>query len=435
MHPVDFIDPRDELEELYQAEYGNPVDILLRGLGVPLGALLLQLYTGWLAPVLWVLIFAGFHAVQWPFLTLRRKAASQLDAVVGGLLFIAVQISFLWLPTVLAANDDSSLMLIGMMVFVITAMYHVRRADRSRWLVLTQVAIFATSLAYISYACIERSDDPIVHAGVVMVTLFAIIFISVTMLGAHHRRLEIIQASANLAHEQKMSAIGKLAGGVAHDFNNSLTVIKGNLELFDEIHEASERREVMSEALRAAERAEGVIEQLLIYARKAPSKSSKIDANKALEDLEAFGQTMVPERIQLDVTKLPHPVMIEVDHRQLSAALLNLVKNSVDAIEANGTIVASLAVSNTTASRKKESESVPGDGRFVTFSVFDTGSGIPPEILGNVSDPFFTTKEPGKGTGLGLSMASGFATESGGKMEIESTKSGTLVSLILPLYL
>ncbi|GAB5447438.1 MAG: hypothetical protein Gyms2KO_23110 [Gymnodinialimonas sp.] len=205
------------------------------------------------------------------------------------------------------------------------------------------------------------------------------------------------------------------------------------MELFNEIHEASERREVMSEALLAAERAEGVIEQLLIYAGKAPSKSRKMDANDALEALAALGRTMVPERIQLEVTILPFPVMIEVDHRQLSAALLNLLKNSVDAIETNGTIVVSLAISNTMESPTNVSESVLRNGKYAIFNMFDTGSGILPEILGNVSDPFFTTKEPGKGTGLRLSMVSGFATESGGKMEIDGTKSGTSVSLIFPL--
>ncbi|GAB5447437.1 hypothetical protein [Gymnodinialimonas sp.] len=201
MHSEDLIDPCEELEELYQAKYGDPVDILLRGLCVPLGALLLHLYTGWFATVLWAMLFAGVHAVQWPFLTLRKNVATQRDALVGSALFIAVQISFLWLPTALAAGEDPSLMLIGMMVFVITAMYHVRRADRSKWLVVTQITVFAASLTYISYTCIERSEDPIVQAGVVMVTVFAVIFISVTMLGAHHRRLEIIQASAILAQE------------------------------------------------------------------------------------------------------------------------------------------------------------------------------------------------------------------------------------------
>ncbi|GAB5448425.1 sensor histidine kinase [Gymnodinialimonas sp.] len=426
-------DPQAELKKLYQAEYGDALDIVMRTIGITAGGALLYIYTGWAASYIWGLVFATVHAVQWPYLRSRQENPTEREAVVGGLLFVFVHISFIWLPTHLASTQDANLMLVGLLVFVTTSMYHIRRSDTAYWLVLAQIGIFSASLFYIATAHVLRSDDMIVRIGVCMVTAMAVLYVAMTMRAAHKKQLEIADASINLAQEQKLSAIGRLAGGVAHDFNNALTVIKGNLELYQLLEATDERDAVMAEAHMAAERAEGVIQQLLVYARKAPTNRRIVDPNSVLDDIEALSRTMVPERIALTCHRFPRRLALELDERQLTAALLNMVKNSIDAIPRNGTIeirVSEVDAADTPALVTGGNVKV---GSYAAVSVSDTGQGIPRKELSSVVDPFFTTKDPGKGTGLGLSMVLGFAEDLGGGIAIESSSAGTKVTLLLPL--
>lgn len=425
-------DFRTEIEALYQAEYGDRTDIVMRTLGITLGGAVLYSYTGWAASYLWGVIFASVHAVQWPYLRSKMKSATERDAVIGGMLFVAVHISFIWLPTYLASLADPGLTMVGMLVFVVTAMYHIRRADTALWLVIAQIVIFSASLVWISTAQIPRYEDPIVQLSVGIVTAMATIYIALTMMAAHTKQLELTKAARLLAQEQKMSAIGRLAGGVAHDFNNVLTVIKGNLELHQHLEEAEEKSEVLAAALKAAERAEGVIQQLLVYARKAPTNPQKVNANDMVDDFATLSKTMVPERIRFVCHKWPQPLEMELDERQLSAALLNILKNSIDAICGNGTITLEVTKLDGRDCGGLVTGRSLASGDYVAIKISDTGHGIPQDIIAKVSDPFFTTKELGKGTGLGLSMVQGFVERFNGGMSIESSSSGTVIVLFVP---
>jgi two-component system cell cycle sensor histidine kinase/response regulator CckA len=429
-------DPRTELKTLFHAEYGGLTDLVVRVIGITAGGAMLYLHTGWAASYLWGAGFLSIHAIQYPFLRSRLNGEpKKIDVILGGGLFILVHISFIWLPTYIAAQSDPSLMLVGLLVLIITPMYHLRRADTQRWLVVAQIIIFAGSLIYVSGSHLARTDEVLVQSGTIMVAAMAVIYIALTMLSALRRQTELVEASARLVQEQKISAVGRLAGGVAHDFNNLLTVIKGNLELYEQIEDVCEKRAVLLDAHAAAERAERVVEQLLIFSRKSPSRKVTVNAAVAVQNVTNLCRTMVPERVMFETRLHSKLLSVEVDEQRLETALLNLVKNAVDAIEDNGTI--RITVEAKTAldeeARHYKNPRLRPERQQVAFRISDTGHGIPASLLMNVKDPFFTTKAPGKGTGLGLSMVHGFVEDMDGGMSIESSKDGTVVSLYFPL--
>ncbi len=420
---------------MYDIEYGEKLDIIVRAIGVPVGGVLLYLYTGWLSVVLWVLAYAALHAAHFWLLRLSiaLRNPTRRHVAVGAALFVFVHASFLWLPAYLASLDEPGLMLIGMFVIVATAMFFVRRSDTIGWLVTSQIAVFSIIVVFVSGTHVMRIDEPLVQAGLIFTSVMTAVYIALTLRSGHERQVRLLEGAERLAQEQKMSAIGRLAGGVAHDFNNALTVIKGNVELQQYVKDPAERDEVLFQALSAATRAEGVIQQLLVFARRAPSTKRFLDANDVLEDTIELAEPMVPERIHFKSEQDAPGSKIYVDDRQFSAALLNLVKNATDAIVGNGTIAIRLSAVEALDPNLQFIGDRPADGRYVLVTVTDTGSGIPDQEVALVTEPFFTTKPQGKGTGLGLSMVVGFLAEHSGGLCIQSSNAGTEISLFLPL--
>ncbi|MDG1459797.1 MAG: hypothetical protein P8Q92_18330, partial [Pseudoprimorskyibacter sp.] len=126
-------DPRTELKTLFHAEYGGLTDLVVRVIGITAGGAMLYLHTGWAASYLWGAGFLSIHAIQYPFLRSRLNGEpKKIDVILGGGLFVLVHISFIWLPTYIAAQSDPSLMLVGLLVLIITPMYHLRRADTQK---------------------------------------------------------------------------------------------------------------------------------------------------------------------------------------------------------------------------------------------------------------------------------------------------------------
>nr|WP_298722919.1 PAS domain-containing sensor histidine kinase [uncultured Steroidobacter sp.] len=237
-----------------------------------------------------------------------------------------------------------------------------------------------------------------------------------------------------LHQSQKMEAIGQLTGGVAHDFNNLLTVILGNLDtLSQELPPDQIRlRRRVDHALRAAERAAGLTQQLLAFARRQPLRPKPVEINRLLARWTELIRRMLPENIHLRRIDDDVEVTAEVDANQLENALLNLIVNARDAMPNGGTLTIETATTKLT----------PGDtrllpdlkpGNYVLIHVSDTGAGMTQEVLDRAFDPFFTTKPLGQGTGLGLSQVFGFVKQSGGHVKIYSRAGhGTTVKIFLP---
>jgi PAS domain S-box-containing protein len=240
------------------------------------------------------------------------------------------------------------------------------------------------------------------------------------------------------ARADRLRSLGRLTGGVAHDFNNILTIILGNADdLADNAGDPLHRE--MAEMIRgAAERAADLTRRLLTFARRQPISPLATDVGRLLEDFAPFLRRSLGERYTVEVTLPDAPVEAVLDPAGLESALLNLCINSRDAMGGRGRIEIEV---DRVSVRDPEAPSSPGvpigrlvPGDYVVIRVRDDGEGIPPEVLPRVFDPFFTTKGPGEGTGLGLATVYGFMTQSGGDVQVESTPGqGTTFHLFLPV--
>jgi PAS domain S-box-containing protein len=236
-------------------------------------------------------------------------------------------------------------------------------------------------------------------------------------------------AFAQLHEAQKLETLGQLTGGVAHDFNNLLTPVMMGLEMLRRAHEDSRSQKLIGGALESAERAKTLVQRLLAFARRQALEPRPVDPKALIQDMrELIGRSLGPA-IKVVVEAGDNLPAAMVDPNQLELALLNLSVNARDAMPDGG--VLTIVVE---AEQMEEGEA-PGlaAGRYVRFSVTDTGSGMDAETLRRAVEPFFSTKEIGQGTGLGLSMVHGLAGQSGGNFRLSSQPGvGTTAVLWLP---
>jgi PAS domain S-box-containing protein len=239
-----------------------------------------------------------------------------------------------------------------------------------------------------------------------------------------------------LGQAQKMEAIGNLTGGMAHDFNNGLAVIIGNLDLLGRVVKTDRiAKELCDEARDGALRCADLIRLLLAFARRQPLQPRQIDVNELAKRTARLLERTLGEDITVTVHlgKLVAPVL--ADPAQLEAALTNLANNARDAMPRGGRLDITTAMSKIDAHYTALHPEV-GLGDYVLIEVSDTGSGIVPEVIGNIFEPFFTTKGQGRGSGLGLSMVFGFVKQSGGHLTVSSEPGrGSTFRIYLPLAL
>lgn len=241
-------------------------------------------------------------------------------------------------------------------------------------------------------------------------------------------------AEMRLRQVQKMEALGQLTGGMAHDFNNMLAIVVGNLEMgMRQTGRTDEAlREVMSRALSAANRGADLTKRLLAFSRMQPLRPKSIDVNDCVRSMLMILQRTLGEDITIDTTLAPGLWRVFIDRPQLESALLNLAVNSRDAMKNGGRLT--LETSNTYLDQNfADTHAEVTPGQYVLVTVTDTGTGMAPEVTRRAFDPFFTTKEPGQGTGLGLSQVHGFIKQSRGHVQIYSEMGvGTTVKMYLP---
>lgn len=223
-----------------------------------------------------------------------------------------------------------------------------------------------------------------------------------------------------LRQAQKMEAVGRLAGGVAHDFNNSLAVIVACSEmLMDDLDAAGHPTADLEEIIRAADRARSLTRQLLTFSRQSVVHPVVLDPNLAIREVERLVRRIIGEDITVQVRSQADIGQVRIDPGQLEQVLLNLAVNARDAMPDGGTITLSTA-SGVIDKPSLALHGLTKEGAYVIISVSDTGVGMVPEVRARLFEPFFTTKEIGKGTGLGLATAYGIVTGAGGAITVYS---------------
>ncbi|RYJ01269.1 MAG: PAS domain S-box protein, partial [Acetobacteraceae bacterium] len=238
------------------------------------------------------------------------------------------------------------------------------------------------------------------------------------------------RSETRLREAQKLEALGRIAGGVAHDFNNILQVVNGALRLVQTRPEDPVRvRRYAAAALAAAERGADVTRRMLAFARRDQLQAGPVPPAAVLEGLSALLRGALGPDIRLEVSAPPGLPQLQADRMQLDLVLFNLALNARDAMPEGGT----LRLTAEPADALVDGPASLAPGHYLKLTVADTGAGMDALTLARATEPFFTTKEVGKGTGLGLAMAHGFAVQSGGALTLESAPGrGTVVSLFLP---
>jgi len=233
---------------------------------------------------------------------------------------------------------------------------------------------------------------------------------------------------------QKMEAVGRLAGGVAHDFNNALQVILTYGELLDEHLTNDEVGAKHNQQIVAAgQRAASLTRQLLAFSRKQMLRPVLLDLSAVIHDLEELLRRMIGEHIKLHMVCVATGAAILADRSQLEQVLLNLVINASDAMPQGGELF--IKTSNVKIGPTKQPPIVPITfGKYVMLTVRDTGTGMTPAVMERIFEPFFTTKESGKGTGLGLSTVYGIVKQSKGYITVNSkVGKGTRFNVYFPI--
>lgn len=249
--------------------------------------------------------------------------------------------------------------------------------------------------------------------------------------GAMHDVTERQELERQLARSQKMESIGQLAGGVAHDFNNYLTVIQGSAEIIKELEANESVGELADQIINASSRSAQLTRHLLAFSKRQVMMPKVLDLNRLILDLDPLLRRTLGDDINLEIVTAGGLGMVNADQSQIEQVILNLVVNARDAMPQGGRITietGNVFLDSEFVARVAQAH----EGRHVMIAVSDTGKGIPEEIRSHIFEPFYSTKDAG-GSGLGLSTVQGIVEQSGGTIQVYSEKdSGTTFKIYLP---
>ncbi|MGB7129683.1 MAG: ATP-binding protein, partial [Candidatus Sulfotelmatobacter sp.] len=241
------------------------------------------------------------------------------------------------------------------------------------------------------------------------------------------------RAEDQLRQSQKMEAIGRLAGGVAHDFNNVLGIINACAEfLRDRIDPASEPAVYVENIKKATDRGAALTRQLLAFSRRQVVKPVILDLNDRLKEISKLLRPLMGDDVEVQIVARSQAAIVEADPSQLDQIVMNLSVNARDAMPNGGRLILETDVVDFDQHFADQHQPLK-PGKYVMLAVSDTGSGMDKETLSRIFEPFFTTKDPAKGTGLGLSTVYGIAQQSGGHIWVYSEPDrGTTFKVYLP---
>ena len=253
-------------------------------------------------------------------------------------------------------------------------------------------------------------------------------------LRAEQRRIKtaLDESQRQLRESQELEAVGRLAGGVAHDFNNLVAAILSYADLIlHSLPVGDKHREDVEEIKRAGRHAAELTRQLVAFSRQQVLHKSVLNLNDVMRDATSLLRRLAGPSVTLDLRLHERPWLIKGDRTQIEQVLMNLVTNARDAMPDGGTMT--LATGNLVVPEGSANPRPPVPGQYAWLAVSDSGTGIPADIHTKIFDPFFTTKEIGKGTGLGLATVQGIVRQSGGYIYVDSEPGrGATFTIYLP---
>ncbi|HEX6106501.1 MAG TPA: ATP-binding protein [Gemmatimonadales bacterium] len=287
-----------------------------------------------------------------------------------------------------------------------------------------------------SYETVHRRANGLAFPALVSVTLLAADEPPASFVVTVQDLTELKRAEDRLRRAQRMEAVGRLAGGVAHEVNNMMTIILGFSDLLGQAPELpGSLQGDVEEIRRAATRAGKITQQLLAFSRQQVLQPTDLRLNTIVEELVPVLRLLLPANIRIDTGLSPLGGIVRADRAQLEQVLINLAFNARDAMPQGGTIRIITEIRYLSEEAGERLIGVPfPPGRYALVTVIDTGHGMDEATVGQVFEPFFTTKPLGLGTGLGLATVYGIVKQSGGYVWVESTPGeGTTVTVGLPL--
>lgn len=424
--------PRDEINRLFQLDYGFVLEFLTRILAVFLGSWIISQYMDWNGAWAWTCLFTLCHLSYFTFLKTRKAKVARWEVCTAHIMSSCVTSAYIWMPTYLMQQEDRVLILAGGAMLGSLMAFLMRGTDKPTPVFIIEVVLVSLSVTIIMWGSLLQVDSMLAKIGVTAAGLFLIIYFAQSMFIGRDLQNQARESAARLHQERKMAAIGRLAGGVAHDFNNNLTAIMGNLELIGLMDDPLERQECLNNAKIAARQAGDTVKHLMAYARKEPMNLSEQCVELVIQELTALTKRLVPASVELDIATDHGDALVMADKSRLLTALINLMVNAVDAMPDGGRLSLNTRVSTHANDMILADGSNLKAGRYIKISITDTGHGMPPDVIERALEPFFTTKPVGKGSGLGLSMALGVSKELGGGLSLASAHTGTQITMLLP---
>ncbi len=261
-------------------------------------------------------------------------------------------------------------------------------------------------------------------------SLGGVVFTAVDISEKKHMELQLI-------HAQKMETIGELAGGVAHDFNNILTGITGNISMLKYTTDEKKRFQYINTLENIAERARDLTQQMLVFTKRNEGKPEHISLNQVIREVIDMSIKSIPKNIKIDCNTNGKDYAVFIDHTHLTQVLLNLIVNAKDAIGDDQDGLIAISMSQILVDKDSKRQFLLGSiGKYAHIEVKDNGIGMNNQTLSKIFDPFFSTKQkgPDKGTGLGLSIAYNIIKNSGGGIQVSSSEGkGSTFSVLLPV--
>ncbi|MEX3015994.1 nitrogen regulation protein NR(II) [Gymnodinialimonas hymeniacidonis] len=421
-----------ELDALFVVDFGTPLETAFRVLGMSVGSALVFKYVGWIAAPVWAVGFFMMLAIYWLFLTYWRGRANLCVVRMAQVGFLIQAAWFLWFPVLMVVSGDVPLAAAGLTIMACIYFFFMRQFDYEFWLVVARILLVGLSSAVAIGGLVLQLDDALAIAGLGFAWVVMTAYYAQVMLVIRTDRQQVKLSVERAAQSQKMEALGQMAGGVAHDFNNILAAAMGHLELAQIEEDEASRNDSLKQANASLGRAAIVIKDLLQFARPSLQSKSQLPVNTLLTRIEALCRSALPSSVTIGVFPSSTHLSVEVEEDHFLAAAMNLVINAHQAMNGSGRIELRAEVTSLSDDQRDLSGDLLEPGSYVAVTVRDNGPGIPMEIADKVGAPFFTTKLEGKGTGLGLPMVAAFARRVGGGLILRSKPGDTRFTLLIP---